>query len=91
MVAECRRQLEETFRDYDVLLAPSAPGEAPKGIESTGNSIFNALWNFIDVPAITLPVFTGPSGLPVGAQLVGKWFHDRELLVVANCVAAHIT
>lgn len=89
-VAECRRQLGETLDDYDVLIAPAAPGEAPEGISSTGNPIFNAVWNYMDVPALTLPAFTGPKGLPVGVQLVGKWFLDRELLSAAGWIGAHV-
>ena len=89
-VAECRRQLGGMLGDYDVLIAPAAPGEAPEGISSTGNPIFNAVWNYMDVPALTLPAFTGPKGLPVGVQLVGKWFLDRELLGAAGWIGAHI-
>src|SRR5262249_31695623 len=32
LAATCRRQLEAIFADYDVLLVPSAPGEAPAGL-----------------------------------------------------------
>lgn len=91
ILSECRRHLGETFQNYDVPLAPSAPGEAPKGIETTGDPVFNTVWNDTHVPAPTIPAFTGPNVLPVGVQLVGRWFRDRELLGAATWVAAHIS
>jgi Asp-tRNA(Asn)/Glu-tRNA(Gln) amidotransferase A subunit family amidase len=38
------------------------------------------------VPAVTLPVFKGPNGLPIGAQLVGKRNGDRALFAAARWV-----
>jgi Asp-tRNA(Asn)/Glu-tRNA(Gln) amidotransferase A subunit family amidase len=38
------------------------------------------------VPSISIPVFTGPTGLPVGAQLIGKRGEDRALLATAQWV-----
>ena len=90
IVANTRQRLAEVFEHHDVLLAPSAPGEAPEGLASTGDPIFNGLWNELHVPVITIPAFTGPRGLPVGAQLVGWWSRDRDLLAAAQWVAAHI-
>jgi Asp-tRNA(Asn)/Glu-tRNA(Gln) amidotransferase A subunit family amidase len=43
------------------------------------------------VPAITVPVFTGPHGLPVGAQLIGKRHEDRALLATAQWVWRQLT
>ena len=43
------------------------------------------------VPAITVPVFTGPNGLPIGAQLIGKRNQDRALFVTAQWVFQHLT
>ena len=64
---------------YDVLLTASAAGEAPVGLQSTGDASFCAFWTAAHVPALTLPVFTGPQGLPVGAQVIGKRHDDRAL------------
>ena len=44
--------LTDVFADADVILAPSAPGEAPKGLGSTGDAMFNALWTLLGVPAM---------------------------------------
>ena len=62
MLAECRRLLEVTFSDFDVLLVPSAPGEAPQGLATTGDAVFNQMWTALHTPAVTVPVFKGPAG-----------------------------
>ena len=82
-VADCRRLLRDIFRDYDALLAPSAPGEAPHSLNSTGDATFNRIWTALHVPAITLPAAKGPTGLPVGVQLVGAYGADYALLACA--------
>jgi amidase len=68
---------------YDVLLTASAAGEAPVGLQSTGDAPFCAVWTAAHVPALTLPVFTGPQGLSVGARLIGKRHDDRALFATA--------
>jgi Asp-tRNA(Asn)/Glu-tRNA(Gln) amidotransferase A subunit family amidase len=79
----CRRQLDTIFADYDVLLVPSAPGEAPAGLEATGNPIFNRIWTLLHTPAINLPGLHGPNGLPVGIQVIGPIGMDDRLLAIA--------
>lgn len=68
----------------DVLLTPPAPGEAPRGLDSTGDARFCTPWSMLGVPAITLPAGFGPCGLPLGIQLVGAYHEDVELLRVAH-------
>jgi Asp-tRNA(Asn)/Glu-tRNA(Gln) amidotransferase A subunit family amidase len=55
----------------DVLLTPAALGEAPEGLDSTGDPLFCRLWTMLGLPAVSVPGLTGSSGLPVGVQLVG--------------------
>jgi Asp-tRNA(Asn)/Glu-tRNA(Gln) amidotransferase A subunit family amidase len=85
-----RRYLEDIFAEIDVLLAPSAPGEAPKGLGSTGDARFNAIWTLAWTPCLTLPAGNGRSGLPLGIQLVGRRFRDEALLDAAAWVAARL-
>jgi amidase len=87
----CRTQLDAVMAPYDVLLTASAAGEAPVGLQSTGDASLCALWTAMHVPAITLPVFTGPHGLPVGAQVIGWRHEDRALLATAQWVWQHLT
>ena len=81
-----RQLLSEMLRDYDFLLTPSAPGEAPHGIKSTGNSIFNRAWTLLGVPCVTVPAYQGPQGLPIGVQIVGDHGNDVQTLRWAHWV-----
>ena len=69
-----------------MLLTAAAAGEAPVGLDSTGNAALYAIWTTAHVPCLTLPVFTGPHGLPIGAQLIGKRNADRALFAAARWV-----
>ncbi len=85
-----RRHLDDLFGDFDLLLAPSAAGEAPRGLGSTGNAAFNGLWTLAGTPCLTLPGGTGPQGLPLGVQLVGARSRDRALFDAAAWVQARL-
>ena len=76
--------LDDLFFSYDALITPSAIGEAPKGLESTGDPVFCAPWTFCGTPAINLPLLQGEKGLPIGVQLVGQRLDDARLLRTAN-------
>lgn len=76
--------MEEIFQRYDAIITPAAAGEAPTGLHSTGSAAFNTLWSLTGVPAITLPLLTGVTGLPVGVQLVGPRNDDGRLLRTAR-------
>jgi amidase len=86
VLGKCRAHLADTMKEFDLLLTPSAPGEAPAGLTSTGDTSFNILSTWSYTPCITLPVFTGPSGLPVGIQLIGHRNQDHRLLEGAQAV-----
>ena len=68
--------------EYDAILTPPAIGEAP-GPETTGDPRFCSRWSFVGAPAIVIPTGLGPSGLPLGLQLVGARGADRRLLGTA--------
>jgi Asp-tRNA(Asn)/Glu-tRNA(Gln) amidotransferase A subunit family amidase len=77
--------LKETV-GLDALLVAPATGEAPKGIDYTGDASFCAPWTFLGVPAVTVPVGFGDAGLPLGAQFVGAAHGDAALLELAGWV-----
>ncbi len=79
-----RRKLDDIFRDYDILLAPSAPGEAPASLDTTGDPIFGAMWTTLHVPCLTLPHGSGPAALPLGVQLIGRRGNDAALFLSAE-------
>jgi Asp-tRNA(Asn)/Glu-tRNA(Gln) amidotransferase A subunit family amidase len=85
-----RRHLDDIFGDVDLLLTPSAAGEAPEGLGSTGDPSFNSIWTLAWTPCVTVPAGTGPRGLPLGAQLVGQRFRDEAILDAAAWVAGRL-
>jgi Asp-tRNA(Asn)/Glu-tRNA(Gln) amidotransferase A subunit family amidase len=84
MRAVLRSALDPVFARFDAIVTPAAPGEAPEGLDATGDPIFCSLWTFCGLPAISLPLLTGPNGLPVGVQLVGPHGGDARLLRTAR-------
>ena len=85
--------LTELFEQrYDALLTPATFGTAPAGLESTGDPAFCTLWTLTGMPAVSLPLMQGASGLPLGVQLVGPRDGDARLLRtgrwLAECVSA---
>ena len=84
LAAACRATLNDVFGDADAILAPSAPGEAPRGLAATGDPIFCRIWTLLGVPAMNVPCSQGPNGLPVGVQIVGRIGDDARALAVAE-------
>ena len=82
--------LERIFEDFDAILTAPAPGEAPAGLEATGDPVFCTMWTFLGTPAVTLPLFTGSGGLPMGAQLIGARGDDARLLRSARALTARL-
>ncbi len=81
-----RTSLSAAMADFDLLLTPSAAGEAPEGIDSTGKPMFNLPWTATYVPAVTLPAAFGPKGLPLGFQLIGHRNQDARFLAAVKAV-----
>ena len=84
-----KAHVDSLFDDVDVLICPSAPGEAPKGQEFTGDPRFNSIWTLAGTPCVTLPLGTGDQGLPLGVQLVGLRHADDRLLSISQWVLSH--
>ncbi|WP_159999693.1 amidase [Roseomonas sp. 18066] len=84
--ASGRAAFLDFMADYDILLTASAPGEAPEGLESTGEPVCNALWTALHGPCISLDAARGPAGMPLGIQLVAPFGQDAALLGWARWV-----
>ena len=83
--------LVELFQQrYDAILTPAAPGEAPAGLDSTGDPTFCTLWTLTGMPALTLPLMRGANDLPIGIQMVGPRHGDARLLRTARWLAARV-
>ena len=82
--AELQLRWRRQFADYDFILTPSAPGDAPEGLGTTGSSIFNRIWSLLGWPCIHLPCATSSKDLPMGVQWVGRPGQDALLLQLAQ-------
>ena len=78
--------LDSLFMDIDVILAPSAPGEAPHGLAATGDPLYSRAWNLLQVPCVNVPFYKGPNGLPLSVQVIGPYGSDEKLLEITRWV-----
>jgi len=83
-VERCRAAFDAAWGDLELLIAPCVDGEAPLGLASTGEHHFQSIWTTIDVPSVSLPMHTAPSGMPVSVQLVARPWREHELLRYAR-------
>jgi amidase len=86
LAACCRAALSEVYRNIDFIVAPSVKGEAPAGLDATGDPIFNRIWTLLHVPCVNIPATTSSKGLPVGLQVIGQYGSDRQTLSMADWV-----
>jgi len=85
-VEQARALLAQVFDGLDLLLAPCVPGEAPKGLASTGDPSMQAMWTALHTPTLTLPTHRGPNNLPVGIQLIAQRYDDERLFACARWI-----
>jgi Asp-tRNA(Asn)/Glu-tRNA(Gln) amidotransferase A subunit family amidase len=95
-LAECRvgrsllrQDLDRLMRQngIDLWVCPSAPGPAPEGINTTGNSIMNLPWTHAGLPTISLPAGQAENGLPLGLQCVGASAADEHVVAWSESLA----
>jgi Asp-tRNA(Asn)/Glu-tRNA(Gln) amidotransferase A subunit family amidase len=91
LARECRQMVPEALEGCDVLLSPAALGEAPKGLDWTGDPRMNQIWTFLHVPCVAVPAGKGPHGLPLGLQVIGRLEDDARTLAAADWIAARIS
>lgn len=87
---EGQRSIQQLFKKYDLLLTLSATGEAPSGLDKTGDPIFNRVWTLLKVPCIALPLGRGPNQLPISVQLIGPHNQDDKLIGNATWIAENL-
>ena len=91
LARDCRQMVPEALEGCDVLLAPAALGEAPKGLDWTGDPRMNQVWTFLHVPCVAVPAGKGPAGLPLGLQVIGRLEGDARTLAAAHWIAERIS
>lgn len=85
-----RAAVDRMFENADVIITASAPGEAPVGLEGTGNPIFQKIWTLTGVPTVSLPKLSGPNGMPIGLQVIGRYGFDADLFQNALWIEQHL-
>ncbi len=86
LAERARTAMDAVFDDFDALITPSTRGEAPTDRVAIEPSYFNRIWTLMYVPCLSLPAFTGPSGMPVGLQVVGRRSDDDRLLAIGRWI-----
>ncbi|RCK73785.1 MAG: Aspartyl-tRNA(Asn) amidotransferase subunit A [Anaerolineae bacterium] len=81
-----RKQYQEFFKRYDLLLTPTTPITAPPiagrdSIEAARIlTRFTAPFNLTGLPALSIPCAMSTEGLPIGLQLVANYWKEDSLL-----------
>lgn len=85
-----KKEFDQAFARYDVILGPAAPTTAPKIGESLSDplkmylgDIYTISVNLAGLPGISLPCGTDSHGLPVGLQLIGDCFQEKQIIRAA--------
>jgi Asp-tRNA(Asn)/Glu-tRNA(Gln) amidotransferase A subunit family amidase len=81
-----RAALPDQMSGFDAILTVPAFGEAPEGLDYTGDPEYCSPWTLIGAPAVSLPAGFGKKGLPLGIQVVGSYRQDYRLLRVAKWI-----
>lgn len=90
LARQARQVLRRLLQHCDVLLTLSAVGEAPRGLSTMGDPLFNSVWTLLHAPCVHLPTATGSNGLPVGVQFVGPPGSDARVLAAAGWAETHL-
>lgn len=80
----------KAFEKFDIILGPASPMTAPKLGESLSDplrmylfDIYTVSVNLSGLPAISLPCGCDSRGLPIGMQLIGRHFGEKDIIRAA--------
>src|SRR5262249_34182970 len=79
-----RHDMEVLCQSVDVLLTPSTPEPAPKGLSSTGDPSFNGPASFSGLPSLGLPSGLSATCLPFSIQLMSAAFREDRLIAAGQ-------
>jgi Asp-tRNA(Asn)/Glu-tRNA(Gln) amidotransferase A subunit family amidase len=89
LTRNCRAYIERLFEGLDVLIAPTAPGSAPRGIDATGDPIYERMWTCLGSPCVGWRTGSGSDGLAIGVQAIGALGADDSLIDFSAWMASH--
>ena len=82
-----KQAFDKAFKQYDVILGPTAPSTAPRLGESLKDplkmylgDIYTIAVNLAGLPGMTVPCGRDSSGLPIGLQLIGDCFKEKNII-----------
>ena len=85
-----KQEFDKAFAKYDVILGPAAPTTAPKIGESLSDpikmylgDIYTISVNLAGLPGISVPCGVDSKGLPIGLQLIGDCFKEKNIIRAA--------
>lgn len=85
-----KQGFDKAFEKYDIILGPTAPTTALKMGENLSDplkmylgDIYTVSVNLAGLPAISLPCGVDSKGLPIGLQLIGKHFGEKDMIRAA--------
>ena len=81
---------DEVLRWHTAIITPASPGPAPAGLESTGSPVFCTLWTYLGMPAVSIPLFEAPNGMPFGVQMVASRGDDARMLQTARWLSEFV-
>lgn len=90
--AKLRDEFLSAFKDCDIILMPTAKGEAFKlgsktdPVDAYKEDIFTVSANITGLPSISIPFGSGSTGLPIGMQLLAPHFKEKELYQIAKFI-----
>ncbi len=84
--ADAQERFAALFGGVDVVLAPAAPGAAPRDLTITGDPRANLLFTHVRAPVVSLPARLGGDGLPLGLQCAAPAGSDAAVLAAANAI-----
>jgi aspartyl-tRNA(Asn)/glutamyl-tRNA(Gln) amidotransferase subunit A len=86
-----KKEFESALSKYDVIVGPTSPSTAFRFGEKTENplemylmDIYTVAINIAGVPAISIPCGYDQKNLPIGLQIIGKFFDEGKLFQVAH-------
>ena len=85
-----KQAFDKAFAKYDVILGPAAPTTAPKLGESLSDplkmylgDVYTVSVNLAGLPGISVPCGVDSKGLPIGLQLIGDCFKEKNIIRAA--------